>query len=45
MYSVGVPDRPKNDGMLDDDNSVGLDDVVGDDDDDSDGVEGILLAE
>jgi hypothetical protein len=43
--SDGVPERSKNDGMLDDDNSVGLDDVVGDDDDDSDGVEGILLAE
>ena len=43
--SDGVPERSKNDGMLDDDNSVGLDDVVGDDDDNSDGVEGILLAE
>ena len=46
MYSDGIPDRSKNDGMLDVGNSVGLDDdVVGDDDDDSDGVEGILLAE
>ena len=30
MYSDGVPDRSKNDGMLDVDNSVGLgDDNVG----------------
>ena len=44
--SDGVPERSKNDGMLDDDSSVGLDDVVGDDEDDScDGVESIQLAE
>ena len=43
MYSVGVPERSKNDGILDDDNSVGLDDVVGDDgsdDDDDDDDDG-----
>ena len=43
MYSVGIPDRSKNDGMLDVGNSVGLGhDDDGDNDGDGDGLDDVV---